>query len=212
MKLTKFIHSCVLLEEDGKTILFDPGMFSWQDGKFDVTVLPSLDSIVVTHKHPDHCFEPFVKALNTHSPQAQWFAPGDIHEDLKSWGVDNVTDQSSSDLQIVVGDHTHVEPFGIQVQNLQATWANKVLHPGDSHDIIETPPVLFLPVQAPWGTTVHAMELALQLKPQYVLPIHDWMWNEAWRQNCYDRFEQVLGEADIKFLHPTDGKAIEINL
>jgi L-ascorbate metabolism protein UlaG (beta-lactamase superfamily) len=100
----------------------------------------------------------------------------------------------------------------VQVQNLTVHWNNKVTNPGDSHDFTMTKDVLLLPVQAPWGTTIRAIELVSQLKPKFVLPIHDWMWNEQWRQTCYDRFEQIIDRENTTFLRPTDGQTIEINL
>jgi L-ascorbate metabolism protein UlaG (beta-lactamase superfamily) len=63
MRLTKFVHSCVLVEDNEKSILFDPGIFSWKSGLVDVAKLPQLDTIAISHRHPDHFAEPFVDAL-----------------------------------------------------------------------------------------------------------------------------------------------------
>lgn len=213
MKLTKYAHSCVLAEDAGSTILFDPGIFSWQSGTFDVGALQKLDAVVVTHKHPDHLGEPFVRALVAAFPDTVWITPADAHDDLKSFGVQNVTDKdiSAIGLTVRVGEHALVEPFGIQVQNLQADWNGKLTAPGDSHDITTSNDVLFLPVQAPWGTTIRAIQLALKLKPKFVLPVHDWMWNEEWRQRSYDRFENIFSDSGTTFLRPVDGQPIEVD-
>ena len=212
MKLTKFVHSCVLIEDDGKTVLFDPGIFSWNSGFVDINKLPLLNTIVVTHKHADHFGEPFVRALITKFPGANWLVPSDLIEELRSFGASSVSDKSSEYIDITVGEHAHVVPFGVQVQNLSVNWNNKVTNPGDSHEASGTKDLLLLPVQAPWGTTVRAVELALELKPRYVLPIHDWMWNEQWRQVCYDRFDTIFSEAGIKLLRPVDGVSLEIEI
>jgi L-ascorbate metabolism protein UlaG (beta-lactamase superfamily) len=212
MKLTKFVHSCVLVEHDNKAVLFDPGIFSWGSGTVDVTTLPKLDAIVVSHKHPDHCAEPFVRALVDTFPEAQWIAPSDLHDDLASWGVQYVTNQSTEDVQTVEGSHAPVDPFANQVQNLITHWNGAVTHPGDSHDFSESMDVLLLPVQAPWGTTIKAVNLVLELKPKYILPIHDWMWRDEWRESSYDRFEQLFADTPTTFLRPTDGQSIEVEL
>lgn len=212
MKLTKFVHSCVLAEHNGKTVLFDPGIFSWNSGLIDIAKLPSLNTIIVSHKHADHCAEPFVRVLAKANPTAQWFAPQDIHETLKSWGVKNVTDQSSATVEIIEGAHALVHPFAEQVSNLVSHWEDVVTHPGDTHDFGITKRVLLLPIQAPWGTTIRAIQLALELKPEYILPIHDWMWRDEWRENTYNRLEQLFADTDTKFLRPTDGQEIEVNL
>jgi L-ascorbate metabolism protein UlaG (beta-lactamase superfamily) len=212
MKLTKFVHSCVLAEHEGKTALFDPGIFSWNSGLVDVSTLPRLDTIVVSHKHADHCAEPFVRELAKTFPEAEWFAPSDAHDVLKNWGVQHVTNQSHGDILAAEENHAMVEPFAEQVLNLACHWNGVVTHPGDIHTFEGTKDVLLLPVQAPWGTTIRAVQLALELKPKYILPIHDWMWNDDWRQTCYDRFEQLFSQNNITFLRPTNGQSLEVDL
>ena len=49
MMLTKFTHSCVRLEKDGKVLVFDPGNFSETD-----LALAGADAVLITHEHPDH--------------------------------------------------------------------------------------------------------------------------------------------------------------
>lgn len=212
MKLTKFMHSCVLVEHDDKAVLFEPGIFSWNSGLVQVASMPMLDRVVVSHKHPDHCAEPFVRELAKVFPDAQWFAPSDTHEELRSWGVQNVTNQSSEELQVIELNHAPVEPFAEPVQNLVTHWNEVVTHPGDTHDLLETKDVLLLPVQAPWGTTIRAVNLALELKPKYILPIHDWMWRDEWRETSYDRLAALFAGSQTTFLRPVDGQPFEVNI
>ena len=35
MRIEKFVHSCLRLTLDGKRLLFDPGKFSFVDGRVD---------------------------------------------------------------------------------------------------------------------------------------------------------------------------------
>ena len=48
MRITKFGHSCVRLEHDGKVVVVDPGMFT------DPEAVDGADAVVITHEHPDH--------------------------------------------------------------------------------------------------------------------------------------------------------------
>lgn len=212
MKITKLVHSCVLIEDDGQVALCNPGIYSWQSGVVSLDSIPQLDYVVVTHKHADHLGEPFVRALVEKFPEVQWVAPLDSHDELKALGVQNVTEQSVGPVVTKLVDHAKVVPFGVPVQNLIVHWNGKVTDPGDTHDFSETKGVLLLPVQAPWGTTIRAFELGLELKPQYLIPIHDWMWNEEWRNTIYDGLERVFAETDTKFIRPIDGQPIDIAL
>ena len=49
MKITKFGHSCLLLEIGETRILFDPGSFT-QEG----TAFEGIDLILLSHAHSDH--------------------------------------------------------------------------------------------------------------------------------------------------------------
>ena len=52
MKITKFVHSCILVETPERVGLFDPGVFS--ERAFNPETLQKLDDIIITHKHQDH--------------------------------------------------------------------------------------------------------------------------------------------------------------
>lgn len=212
MKLTKLVHSCVLLEDGDKAALFNPGIYSWQSGLIDVSSFPKLDGVVVTHKHPDHLTEPFVRAIVAAQPETMWFAPADAHSDLQAMGVKKVTDKSLGDFELKTVPHAKVEPFGVPVKNLIVNWNGKVTDPGDTHDFKQTKDILLLPVQAPWGTTIRAFELGLELKPKYLVPIHDWMWVDGWRDTIYDGLERVFANTATKIVRPINGQSFEIPL
>lgn len=55
-KLTvrKFLHSCLVLEKEGKRILVDPGLFSFIENRITPKEIGRVDAILLTHKHPDH--------------------------------------------------------------------------------------------------------------------------------------------------------------
>ncbi|MCI8352610.1 MAG: MBL fold metallo-hydrolase [Clostridia bacterium] len=62
MKITKFPQSCLLIETKGKKILVDPGNLKYKDEYFDIW--NSVDIILITHKHPDHCNAEALAKLN----------------------------------------------------------------------------------------------------------------------------------------------------
>ena len=64
MKITKFVHACLLVEMPGpvnRTVLFDPGVFS--EEVLDADKLEHLDDIIITHVHSDHVSVPLLKIL-----------------------------------------------------------------------------------------------------------------------------------------------------
>ena len=54
---------------------------------YDPYTLTSIDWILITHEHMDHCDPHTIPALAQASPQAQFIAPLAVQNKLKDWGV-----------------------------------------------------------------------------------------------------------------------------
>ena len=212
MKITKFLHSCVLVETEKRTALFDPGSFSWQSGLVKVDGLPAIHDIVITHEHADHYDENFVTALIEKYPDSQWITNKSIAEKLSGLGAKNITTSSTKRCEVRNIPHADVAPFGVPVEHIAVDWNKCVTHPGDTLDFDTTQEILHLPITAPWGKTVDAINKFLELKPKYVLPIHDWMLRDEWLQVVYSRLESLCDQNEIVFLRPINGQAIEVNV
>jgi len=212
MKLTKYGHSCVLVEanEQGRprVALFDPGVWN----ELPVDALTQLDDIFISHIHPDHIDMAKLQAVVAKFPQARITAPTEVVQQLHQAGFMQAADVAPEGVSIFAAPHEGHLPFMQPPEEIGIHLLSAYSHPGDSHSFSETMPVLGLPVQAPWGSMIDAVDLALKLKPQYVLPLHDWHWRDEARDWAYDRMEQLFKEAGITFLKPVNGQAIEINL
>lgn len=108
--------------------------------------------------------------------------------------------------------HESVAPLFAQPEQVGVHYLDALTHPGDSHSFKESKQILALPVTAPWGSTIRAVNLALELKPQYVLPIHDWHWSEAARKQMYQGLEQAFEKHDITFISLDTGVPVVIDV
>jgi L-ascorbate metabolism protein UlaG (beta-lactamase superfamily) len=213
MRLTKFVHACVLVEDKDHVALFDPGEFAWQSGLFKVDALNKLDYVLITHDHFDHFHEPFVDALLQKFPDVMFFSTGEVVRKLKAKGIQKALSLSHHDVVVQSLAHESMEPLALQTpQNVAIHYKSSVTHPGDSHHLKKTNDVLLLPLAGPWGAAIDGIRMAVTLRPKAVLPIHDWMWSEDWRQEMYDRMATFFPLHDIQFLRPVDGQAIEVSL
>lgn len=64
IKLTKLIHSTLLVEYKSQRILFDPGDYSIEQ----VKTLTDIDLLIITHIHSDHLHIESVKVLTENNP------------------------------------------------------------------------------------------------------------------------------------------------
>lgn len=210
MKITKYVHSCLLIEADEAVVLADPGTFSWESGLFSVDNLQRLDYITVSHEHPDHLNEAFLKALVSKFPSVRIITNSAIAARLQASGYENVSTQGDTVVQPFATQHESVQPFGEVPDHVGVHVLDRLTHPGDSHHFTETKEILALPMTGPWGSFMAAVSLALKLQPKYVLPIHDWHWNDTARARAYDDAARLLAEHNITFVKTRDGESFEL--
>ncbi|HSW85071.1 MAG TPA: MBL fold metallo-hydrolase [Candidatus Saccharimonadales bacterium] len=209
LKITKFVHSCLLVETSDRTAVFDPGAMS--ENAFNFDAVTTLHDIFVTHIHGDHLSVSFIKKLIEKYPDAAITTTAEIVESLKQDGI-KASNQPSDGVVFFDSPHEDVRPLFPIPQQIGIHYLNTLTDPGDSHNFSETKAILALPITAPWGSTIKALNLALQLKPKHVLPIHDWHWNEVAREQTYDNFERILDEQGITFHKLKTGEPVQIEI
>jgi hypothetical protein len=208
MKITKYVHSCLLVESNDKVVIFDPGSMSYPE--FDMSVLNKLDHIFITHIHGDHCHVPFIKDLLSRFPDTGITAPDEVVEMLSEEGIKASSDAIEG-VKFFESPHEDVEPLFPVPEQLGIHYLDVLSVPGDSHSFTETKEILALAVTAPWGATIKGINLAISLKPKYVIPIHDWHWRDEARIGMYDGIAGALDKEGITFLKLETGKPVEIN-
>jgi len=207
LKITKFVHSCLLVETPDRVALFDPGGMS--EAALPVDKLDRLDDIFITHIHGDHLSVPLLKQLIAKFPTVRITSTDEVVKQLVTEGI-KATTTPPAGVSFFESPHEDVSPmFGQPPQEIGIHYLDVLSDPGDSHSFHETKAVLALPVTAPWGSSNRALNLALELKPKHVLPIHDWHWNDQARAQTYDLFERILGEKGITFHKLETGQPVE---
>lgn len=212
MRVTKFIHSCLLVETPGRAAIFDPGTMSEEAlGKaLDDGSVTRLDDIFITHGHQDHLSLPLIKRLLGKFPDARITAPQEVVDQLAGEGIQA---SAAPPEGVTFFEAPHEGILSETPQNIGIHYLDLFSDPGDSHSFKETKAVLAMPVQAPWGSSMNAFNIAVKLKPKYVLPIHDWHWNDQAREQMYERwFKPALAEQGIKFVSLETGEPVEIDV
>ena len=212
MKITKLIHSCLLVEMPdpvNRTALFDPGIMS--EAAVQVDTLQYLDDIIITHNHADHMSVPLIKKLKDKFPEVRITATAEAARDLLEEGIEALTEETPG-IVFFKSPHEDVSPLAEQPEQNGINYLNLLTHPGDSHSFGSTLPVLALPVTAPWGSTIRAVNLAISLGPKYIIPIHDWHWSEEARKQTYDRLSKFFKNNGIEFLQPETGVPIVLDV
>lgn len=176
MRVTKFEHSALAIDESGQTLVIDPGAFTRPLGS-----LTSVAAIVITHEHPDHWTAAQLESLLDSNPEARILGP---------LGVATAAGKAGFTVETVAdGDTVEVGPFTLRfagtthavihsslptIDNTGVLVNGTLFHPGDSFTVPEFPvAVLATPVGAPWLKIGEAIDYVTAVAPGSILPIHE---------------------------------------
>ncbi len=216
MKITKLVHSCFILEKDGKRILVDPGVYSWQSGVVEEDLMSDLDSVVVTHEHPDHLSEDFVDLVKTKSPGAKWYGPSQVVSQLADWGINGSSSSDDDSIVFIESSHADLDPwFPEQPEHTSFVLFNEVLVGGDCHTLSDSHGARIFAGAingGPWGAVVGFARMieAMDNRPEVVIPAHDWHWNDEARKGIYNRLGEVMEAQGVKFVPMENGLSVDI--
>ena len=211
MKITKLVHSCLLIEDGGKIAIIDPGQWSAQSGLLNLDFLTRIDYILVTHAHIDHCDPLFIESIRDHSPESLIISNQTVIDELAKHGIHGAV-SGPSEIHMATTTHAVFQSGQEATENTIITLWNKLTHMGDSLHLVRPAPILALPITAPWGSLGMALDVAVQMQPQYVIPIHDWHLSDEGKVWYYQKAEEILAPKGIKFMPLSDGNTIEINV
>jgi L-ascorbate metabolism protein UlaG (beta-lactamase superfamily) len=196
--IRRLADSCVLVTTDAGTTLFDPGFFTFDAGQVDLDSIGDVQRVLITHEHADHVKPEFVAWLKDRSPDLTVHGNDRVVALLGEAGVE-ATNENPAGVSSQDVDHG-VLPDGSTVPNRSWTLDGTFTHPGDSHEPTQTAPVMALPLVAPWMAMRQAIEFAERLKPQQVIPIHDFYLTEGGRNFFADWGGKVLGTVGVEFI------------
>jgi len=217
MRVEKYLHSCLVLIEGGKRLALDPGAFSFVEEKLRPEDLGVLDAILLTHEHPDHYDPEALKAI-TQNRAPKLITHETLHKRLEAEGIPS----------LVIGEGDRLEEGVFTIEAIRALHgalpiavpfnlgyliSGTLFHPGDSLDfsLPENPRALALPIAAPWLTLKDALAVALCIKPQYVIPIHDAIIKDFMLERIYGMCEKVLTQAGIGFIPLKLGQSLDLD-
>jgi len=212
MKITKFGHCCLLIEENGVRILTDPGTYSTQQSE-----VKNIDFILITHEHADHFHVDSLKALLKNNPRAKVITNKSVGalleensiafslvEDGQNFDADGVLIEGFGKDHALM--HTSIPP----IQNTGYFIADKLFYPGDAF----TNPgkqveVLALPVAGPWMRLLEAIDYAVEVKPKICFPVHEGILKQPGSTHAIP--PKVLESEGIKFMVMEIDKEYEFN-
>ncbi len=176
MHITKFGHSCLLVEEKNARILIDPGAWSTIPDK-----LENFDAILISHEHSDHFDVSSIKKVLEKNFNAKIYTNSSVAKKLNE---QKIAAQVLVDGETVTVNGVTIKAFGKKhafiyrtlpvCDNVGFIIGDRLFHPGDSYQVPkEKIEILAIPLAAPWANLGDMLDFGLAVKPKIAFPIHD---------------------------------------
>lgn len=216
MKLTKFTHSCVRLEDNDKVLVIDPGNFSEVD-----EALAGAHALLITHAHPDHFHAEKVLPLIEANPELEIFAPAAVVQTIKD-AVPNARVQEPEvegefevagfSVETFGGQHALIHPLIKTIDNIAYLINEKIYHPGDSlvvpHGL--TVEHALVPIHAPWSKIQEVIDFTISLRAKKAYPIHNGLINENGHGIIEGQVTNFAAKYGTEYQHLDAGQSIEL--
>lgn len=211
MKITKYGHCCLLVEEKELRLLTDPGTYSR-----DFTELTEIDVILITHEHADHLHVESLKELLKRNPYPRIYTTQAVKEILEKEGIPSKVlkhgekiVEKGVEIEAIGEKHAAMHPAIPQSTNVGFFIQNNLFYPGDALTLPGKPVKwLALPVIAPWMKMSEAIDYAIAVKPKGCFPVHEGILIHP--GFAYRVPPMVLEKQGIKWIVPEHATPFEI--
>ncbi|GAA3633348.1 MBL fold metallo-hydrolase [Kineosporia mesophila] len=215
MKLTKHVHACVVLEDQGTTIVVDPGTFATNARD----LLSTADAVLITHDHFDHFDVEAVKDVVAQRPDLPVYAPASVIAQIGAGHLIEATDGLAFSVgpvpvQVFLTGHAKIHPDLTMPDNaaylIGDSAGGSVFHPGDTYLVpgvaVDT---LLVPTSGPWTKLGEAVDFVRAVSPRQAVQIHEAMLSEIGQQSTA-HFLSEKGLTRTPFTVVPVGESIEI--
>lgn len=212
MKITKFGHCCLLIEEGDVRILTDPGNYN------ETPNISDVDAILITHEHQDHLHLPALREILANNARAEIITHESVGrvlstENIKFRPIEDTEELAVRGVTITSYGTRHavIHPDYPCPHNTGFLIGGRLFYPGDNLYNPGVPvDILALPVAAPWLTIMGATEYAKSIHPRVVFPVHDGMLRQDYRLGPTRRVPQtILNPLGIQYIDMREGSVQE---
>jgi L-ascorbate metabolism protein UlaG (beta-lactamase superfamily) len=212
VRVTKFTHSCLRLEDGDAVLVVDPGGFS------ERSALSGADAVLITHEHADHLDVEALQEATAARPDLRIYAHAEVLPKLAAFG-ERVTavaagqrfEAAGFTVRAYGGQHAIIYPEIPRIANLGYLIADaqtNVYTPGDSFTLPDGEQVdtVFVPLNAPWMKLAEAIDFVRAVRPGRAYALHDALLTETGAAISDGHLERFGG---TRYAHLAPGTVID---
>ncbi len=209
MKVSKYGHACLFIDDGNSVLVIDPGDFT--DLPED---LKNISILVVTEDHYDHFDPSNIKKILEQSPDAKIYSTKAVAEALKTErivcnAVEHEKVISEGGFEVKLSENDHAVVYGSSPNRvLTVTVGDFLYYPSDS--FVETNDkvkILALPTSGPWFKLSEAIDLMKSTESEFVLATHNGLNNETGNEVAHRFIDMHSKDPAKEFIYLKDGES-----
>ena len=210
MRISKYEHALLIVEQSAAQLVIDPGSYS------NLPELQNVVAVVFTHLHDDHTSQEHAQTISRNFPAVKMFGTQEVVEKLTGLNVQAVYH----------GDHYEVGPFQIDfygdlhqvihrsiplVQNVGVMINSQLYYPGDSYTFPEqSVEILACPTSAPWLRISDVMDFLDLIRPKKCFATHNALLSEQGHALQNNRVQQIVEKHGGEFRYLNVGESWQL--
>lgn len=212
MRLTKYEHSALVLDESGTKLIIDPGSFT-----APITECAGTIAVVITHEHADHWTPEQLSRILGENPGVTIFGPAGVERAADDFSITTV---SAGDeviagpfaLRFFGGEHAVIHSSIPVVDNVGVLVNGELYYAGDSFTVPEGVEVdaLAVPAGAPWLKISEVMDYVARVQPKRAFAVHEMLLSTAGKALSYARIRDVVENGGGEFLDLQPGDSVDL--
>ncbi|WP_295010942.1 MBL fold metallo-hydrolase [uncultured Microbacterium sp.] len=213
MRVTKFEHAALRVDDHDQTLLIDPGSFTRP-----LDDLSRVVGVALTHQHADHWTAEHLDRILEAAPGAPIFAPSGVAEavgegyDITVVSPGETLTAGAFTLRFFGGVHAEIHSSIPRVDNLGVLVDDELYYPGDSFAVPDGVEVgtLAAPLGAPWLKVGEAIDFVLAVKPRRAFGTHDMTLSSPGASMHRARLQWATEQNGGTFFELAPGDTIEV--
>lgn len=210
MRISKYEHALLVVEQAAAQLVIDPGSYS------NLPELQNVVAVVFTHLHDDHTSQEHAQTISRNFPAVKMFGTQEVVEKLTGLDVQAVHH----------GDHYEVGPFQIDfygdlhqvihrsiplVQNVGVMINSRLYYPGDSYTFPEqSVEILACPTSAPWLRISDVIDFLDLIRPKKCFATHNALLSEQGHALQNNRVQQIVEKHGGEFRYLNVGESWQL--
>lgn len=210
MKLTKYEHACLLLDNGQSRLIIDPGCFTKLPDD-----LSGIGCIVITEEHVDHFNLSNIQDILSQSPDAKIFTTKAVSVELSKSNIEATAINGSQEVEhdgchLSFNEVPHAAVYRKSpCQSLSIKVDGYLYYPSDSYSGIDDKvEVLALPASGPWHKLEEAIDLANAIDSPIILATHNWLYNIDGEIVANNFIKANIADKDRKYVYLKPGESL----